>query len=157
MKQGHDTDFARTKRLTDRLPAWLLRPALRATAFVTQELGLDVPRLALQHEPFGSAMVSSIGMFGLPRGFAPLAWMYDVPVLVLVGEIADQPVAIEGRLEVRPILPISATIDHRYVDGWHVAKAMTAFRAYLAAPERYEPALSPASLRTTAASASGVP
>ena len=144
MKQGEDAAFARTKHLTDRLPVWLLRPALRATAFLTQELRLDVPQLALQREPFGSAMVSSVGMLGLPRGFIPLAWMYDVPLLILVGEIAEQPVAIDGRVEARPVLPMTATIDHRYVDGWHVARAMAAFREYLAAPERFEPALAPA-------------
>jgi 2-oxoacid dehydrogenases acyltransferase (catalytic domain) len=143
MKQGGDTDFARTKQMTDRLPAFLLRAALRATAFLTQELRLDISRLALHREPFGSAMVTSVGMLGLPRGFAPLAWMYDVPLLILAGEIDEQPVAVDGRVEVRPVLPITATIDHRYVDGWHVAKAMTAFRAYLAAPERFEPALLP--------------
>jgi pyruvate/2-oxoglutarate dehydrogenase complex dihydrolipoamide acyltransferase (E2) component len=85
--------------------------------------------------------VSSVGMLGLPHGFAPLAWMYDVPILLLVGEIADQPVAVEGRVEVRPMLPITATIDHRYVDGWHIATAMRAFREYLADPARFEPTL----------------
>jgi hypothetical protein len=36
---------------------------------------------------------------------------------------------------------LTAMIDHRYVDGWHVSKAMTAFCDYLAASERCEPAL----------------
>lgn len=139
MKRGDDPDFRRTKSLLDRIPVPLLRPVLRAAAFITEELGLEVRQLGLRREPFGSAMVSSVGMFGLPRGFVPLAWMYDVPVLLLVGEITDQPVVIDGRVTVRPVLPISATIDHRYVDGWHVAKAMAAFRDYLSAPERYEP------------------
>jgi len=141
LKRGNDADFARTKSLTDRVPPWLLRPVLRASAFLTQELRLELPKLGLHPSPFGSAMVSSIGMFGLPRGFAPLAWMYDVPALVLVGEIVEQPVADHGKVEVRPILPMTATIDHRYVDGWHVARLMRAFRAYLAEPEAYEPEL----------------
>jgi pyruvate dehydrogenase E2 component (dihydrolipoamide acetyltransferase) len=138
LKRGDDVEFARTKQLTDRLPPWLLRPALRASAFLTQRLRLDVPALGLHSSPFGSAMVSSVGMLGLPRGFIPLAWMYDVPILVLVGEITQQPVAIDGRVEARDVLPISATIDHRYVDGWQIAKLMRAFRAYLAEPERFE-------------------
>jgi pyruvate dehydrogenase E2 component (dihydrolipoamide acetyltransferase) len=141
MKQGHDRDFARSKRLMDALPQWLLRRALRATAFLTEDLALDVPWLALRHAPFGSAMVTSVGMFGLPQGFAPLAWMYDVPVLILVGEIASRAVVVDNRVEPRAVLPITATIDHRYVDGWHVSNAMKAFREYLAAPERFEPAL----------------
>lgn len=138
LKRGDDPGFARTKRLTDNLPSWLLRPALHASAFLTERLRLDLPRLGLHASPFGSAMVSSVGMFGLPRGFAPLAWMYDVPVLVLVGEIGEQAVVVDGRVVARPVLPLTATIDHRYVDGWHISKLMRAFRAYLAEPERFE-------------------
>jgi len=136
MKRGNDRDFARTKRLTDATPAWLLRPLLRASAFATEELGLDLPALALHRTPFGSAMVSNVGTFGLPQAFAPLAWLYDVPLLVLVGELTERAVAVEGRVVAQRVLPLSATIDHRYVDGWHVSKAIAAFREYLAAPER---------------------
>jgi pyruvate/2-oxoglutarate dehydrogenase complex dihydrolipoamide acyltransferase (E2) component len=139
MKAGRDRDFARSKRFMDALPPRLLRGALRATAFLTEQLQLDVPVLALHRSPFGSAMVTSVGMFGIPHGFAPLAWMYDVPLLVLVGEIAPRPVVENGVVVARDILPITATIDHRYADGWHVSRAMAAFREYLAAPERFEP------------------
>jgi pyruvate dehydrogenase E2 component (dihydrolipoamide acetyltransferase) len=139
MKSGHDRDFAKTKKLMDRTPPWVLRQVIRATTFVADDLGLDIPMLALRNNPFGSAMVTSVGMFGLPSGFAPLAWMYDVPVIVLVGEIAERAVAVDGKVEACPMLPITATIDHRYVDGWHISKAMAAFREYLAAPERFEP------------------
>ncbi len=140
MKQGNDRDLAQTKHLLDLTPSWLLRGVLKATAFLTQELELDVPALSLHRSPFGSAMVTNVGMFGLPQGFAPLAWMYDVPLLVLVGEITARGVVVDRRVEVRDILPITATIDHRYADGWHVSRAMSAFRAYLAAPESFEPA-----------------
>jgi pyruvate dehydrogenase E2 component (dihydrolipoamide acetyltransferase) len=141
MKQGHDRDLAKTKRMLDHTPSFLLRSVLKVTAFLTQELELDLPALSLHRAPFGSAMVTSVGMFGLPQGFAPLAWMYDVPLLILVGEITARPVVVDGRVAVRDILPITATIDHRYVDGWHVSQAMKAFRAYLAAPDQFEPAL----------------
>jgi pyruvate/2-oxoglutarate dehydrogenase complex dihydrolipoamide acyltransferase (E2) component len=65
-----------------------------------------------------------------------------VPLLVLVGEIAERPVVVGGRVVARPVLPVTATIDHRYVDGWHVGQAMAAFREYLVDPQRFEPALS---------------
>ena len=138
MKRGDDRDFERTKRLTDRTPSWLLRRLLRFTAFITEDVGLDVPFLALHRTPFGSAMVTSVGAFGLPQGFAPLAWIYDVPLLVLVGELAERAVVVGGSVVPRTVLPITATIDHRYVDGWHVGRAMNAFREYLATPERFE-------------------
>lgn len=142
LKSGRDPDFARTKRVMDHLPPSLLRVALRVSALVTEGLRREIPALGLRRCPFGSAMVSSVGMLGLPQGFAPLAWMYDVPVLVLVGELTEKPVAVAGRVEVREVLPMTATIDHRYADGWQISKLMTAFREYLAAPERFEPALS---------------
>lgn len=139
MKQGRDKDFSKTKSFMDRTPPWILRPVLRAATFIADDLGMDIAPLALRNNPFGSAMVTSVGMFGLPGGFAPLAWMYDVPVLLLVGEIVDRAVVINGEVQVCPMLPITATIDHRYVDGWHVSKAMAAFREYMAEPERFEP------------------
>jgi pyruvate dehydrogenase E2 component (dihydrolipoamide acetyltransferase) len=140
MKAGRDRDFSRSKRMMDALPPRILRRALHATAFLTEQLQLDLPMLALRRSPFGSAMITSVGMFGLPQGFGPLAWMYDVPLLVLVGEIAERPVVEAGMVVARPILPITATIDHRYVDGWHISVAMKAFREYLAAPTAFEPA-----------------
>jgi len=140
IKTGRDREFSRSKRLMDALPPRLLRGALRLTALLTERLQLDLPALALRRSPFGSAMVTSVGMFGLPQGFAPLAWMYDVPLLVLVGEITVRPVVADGVVVPRAVLPVTATIDHRYVDGWHVSVAMKAFREYLAAPERFEQA-----------------
>jgi len=141
LKSGSDPDFARTKRLMDHLPPTLLRAALRLGALVTEDLRREVPALGLRRFPFGSAMVSSVGMLGLPQGFAPLAWMYDVPLLVLVGELTSKAVVVDGRVEVREVLPITATIDHRYADGWHISKLMRAFREYLEAPGQFEPPL----------------
>ena len=123
LKAGEDRELARTKRLTDRLPHWVLRPMSRATAFVSQTLRLDVPALGLHPMPFGSAMITNVATFGLPQGFAPLAWMYDVPLLVLVGEITERALVVDGRVVARAVLPITATIDHRFVDGWHVSEA----------------------------------
>ena len=143
MKKGDDPDFARSKGMMEVLPRALLRPALRFAAWIAGDHATGIPALGVAASPFGSAMVTSVGMFGLPMGFAPLAWMYCVPLLVLAGEITDRPVVVDGRVEVRPIIPISATIDHRYVDGAHLGRALKAFRTYLADPAAFEPALGP--------------
>ena len=52
------------------------------------------------------------------------------------------PVAVRGRVEVRPMLPITATIDHRYADGWHISQLLKAFKAYMADFAAFEPVLS---------------
>ncbi|MFO0550539.1 MAG: 2-oxo acid dehydrogenase subunit E2 [Polyangiaceae bacterium] len=137
-KNGQDADLAKSKNVMEALPKHLLRAALHLSAFIAGDLDKGIDALALRSSPFGSAMVTSVGMFGLPMGFAPLAWMYKVPILVLVGEVTEKPVAVQGRVEIRPILPICATIDHRWVDGWHISKLMGSFKAYLADPSAFE-------------------
>jgi pyruvate dehydrogenase E2 component (dihydrolipoamide acetyltransferase) len=139
LKAGDDPGFERAKRAMAALPQPILRWALRAAAWLAGERGIGIPALGIEPTPFGSAMVSSVGMLGIPTGFTPLSSMYRVPIIVLVGEISDQPVAVAGRVEVRPMLPVTATIDHRYADGAELAVALQAFRAYLEAPAEFEP------------------
>jgi pyruvate/2-oxoglutarate dehydrogenase complex dihydrolipoamide acyltransferase (E2) component len=145
LREGRDHDFVRSKRLMDALPRPLMRAALHATAFLAQTLQLDLPRLGVQKSPFGSAMISSVGSLGLSHGFAPLCWAYDVPLLLLVGQIAERPVVEDGKVLPRPLLPLAVTIDHRYVDGVHLSRAMRTFRAYLQSPASFEPELEPSS------------
>lgn len=137
-RDGRDPDLARAKRSMQALPKSILRAALRVSALLASDLDLSLRALGLKASPFGSAMVSSVGMFGLPTGFAPLAWMYRVPVLVLVGETFEKAVVVDGKVVACPVLPISATIDHRYVDGWHVSRLFKSFKEYLADPGAFE-------------------
>ena len=92
MKEGRDPDLAKTKRAMQLLPKTVLRRALRLSAFIAGDADKSLAALGLKHSPFGSAMVTSVGMFGLPMGFAPISWTYKVPILLLVGEIADKAV-----------------------------------------------------------------
>jgi pyruvate dehydrogenase E2 component (dihydrolipoamide acetyltransferase) len=139
MKRGDDPEFAKTKRTISGISRRLLRPSMRLSAWVAGDRNRGIKALGVKPAPFGSAMITSIGMFGIPQGFAPLARFYKMPLLVLVGEIHDKPVAIDGRVEVRPVLPLTATIDHRYADGWHIGQLIKPFRAYMENPAAFEP------------------
>jgi pyruvate/2-oxoglutarate dehydrogenase complex dihydrolipoamide acyltransferase (E2) component len=139
LEHGDETSFTEAKAVLQRLPRPLLRVALRIVAWAAGERAWHIPRMRVSATPFGSAMVSSVGMFGLPNGFAPLARMYRVPLFILAGEIRERPVAVAGRVEVRPVLSLSATIDHRYVDASHLADALAALKRYLEAPAESEP------------------
>lgn len=139
LKAGKDREFSRTKRFMETMPRPVMRGALKATVWISEKLQLDVPPLALHKNPFGSAIITSVGMFGLPRGFAPIAWLYDVPLLVLVGEVEERPVVVDHQVVARPVIPICVTVDHRYVDGFQIGEALRAFRAYMADPAAHEP------------------
>lgn len=152
ISDGSDATFGRTKRLLEVLPPWALRPAIRMGAWLTSDLDLDLPRLGLRRESFGSAMITSVGMWGVSRAYSPLARYYRVPLLVLVGAVEQRPVAVAGQVVVRPMLTLTATFDHRYVDGSHAARFARAVQEYCADPVRHEPTSRPA---TTAATGTG--
>lgn len=141
LRAGDDPTFGRTKGLLNHLPEWVLRRLLRLLAYLTIDRDLDLTRLGLPRQAFGSAMVTSVGMFGIRKAYAPLSPYYRVPLLVLVGEATPRPVAVAGRVEVRPIVTLSVTLDHRYLDAFQAAKLSEHLLEYCAAPQDFEPPL----------------
>jgi pyruvate/2-oxoglutarate dehydrogenase complex dihydrolipoamide acyltransferase (E2) component len=141
IRTGTDPEFGRTKTMLEGVPGWLLRPAMRLSAFLTTDLDLDLPRLGLPRQPFGGAMVTSVGMWGVTRAFSPLSPYYRLPVLVLVGAVQEKAVVVAGRVVARPMLTLTATFDHRYADGVQAAQFAAAVRDYLVNPAMFEPAL----------------
>jgi hypothetical protein len=139
IRSGDDAEFGRTKTLLNRLPSPLLRVGLRLSAWLTSDLNLNLPRLGLPRQAFGSAMVSSVGATGIAHAYSPLAAYYRVPLLVLVGAIQEKAVVVAGSVVARPILTLTATADHRYLDGVRAARFAAAARNYLLAPATFEP------------------
>ena len=136
-----DVELGKTKRMLSRTPRRLLGVSMRAAAWLTTDRNIDLKEQGLPRQPFGSAMVSSVGMFGIQHAYAPLSPYYRIPFLVLVGEVTERPAVVDGKVVPRPILTISATMDHRYVDGFHAARLARSVREYLDDPKRFEPAL----------------
>ena len=117
-----------------RVPA-LLRPiALRAVETAIYDLGLNLTRLGVPRDAFGSAMVTNVGMFGLPHGFAPLVPFSRVPIVLTVGAVHDGPVVVDGAVVVRPILPVGVTLDHRILDGYQAGKLAQRFQEVMGDP-----------------------
>jgi pyruvate/2-oxoglutarate dehydrogenase complex dihydrolipoamide acyltransferase (E2) component len=135
---GTDATFGRSKRLLTLLPPSLLDGALRLGAWLTSDLNVDLTALGMPRQAFGSAMVTSVGMWGIRHAYSPLAAYYRVPVLVCIGAVSERPVSVQGRIVARPMLTLTATFDHRYVDGYQAALFASAVEGYCREPERYE-------------------
>jgi pyruvate dehydrogenase E2 component (dihydrolipoamide acetyltransferase) len=75
-----------------------------------------------------SAPVASLSNLG-GRGVDAFTGIVPVGQLLLltVGRVAARPVAIEGRLAVRPTLIATLNVDHRYLDGDQAADVIEAF------------------------------
>jgi pyruvate dehydrogenase E2 component (dihydrolipoamide acetyltransferase) len=131
-------ELDKAKRMMAILPPRVLGWTLRLSAFLTSNLHLNLKATGMPREAFGGAMVTNVGVFGITEGWAPLSPIYRVPIIVLVGEVETRPWVVGDRVEPRPVLPLMATIDHRWVDGYGIAGFVESFKKYVANPLAYE-------------------
>lgn len=156
IRTGRDPMFRQTKVLAMRLPALVLRPVLDTIAFITEDLQLPVPLLGLEARPFGSFLVTNVGTYGLDSSYAAIATSCHAPGGVMVGAIREKPVVIDHEVVARPVLPLSAMIDHRYIDGYQGAVIARVVRDYLEDPWRFDPIPAPVPAEGLAEVLSGV-
>jgi pyruvate/2-oxoglutarate dehydrogenase complex dihydrolipoamide acyltransferase (E2) component len=137
VRRGEDRVVARTRRTLDVIPTVLSRVVFEAIGFLQYDLNLDLRALGLPKDPFGSAMVTSVGSLGISHAWAPLVPM-RVPIVVALGKVEDKPVVRDGEVVIRPVCTIGATFDHRIMDGLLAGKLSEAVTEYLADPAAYE-------------------
>lgn len=134
IKAGDDKEFEKVKKTMDMMPGWLMATLLKFMSHILYGLNIWSPLLGSPRDGFGSAMVTSVGMLGLQRGFAPLVPYSRCPIVITVGKIEHKAVVKNGKIEVGEILPICATMDHRLIDGVGASKIFKAFSEYLEKP-----------------------
>jgi len=134
IRADEDPALAKSRGAFARLPWWLLRPAVRLTDVLANELAIDLPEQGLPRDPFGSAVVTSVGMFGIDTAFAPFVPLGRCPMLILVPEVRPRPWVVGDRIEVRPVLRLCATFDHRAIDGFRAGAFADTVRSLLADP-----------------------
>jgi pyruvate dehydrogenase E2 component (dihydrolipoamide acetyltransferase) len=63
----------------------------------------------------GTFTISNLGIFGIDRFTAVL----NPPqaAILAVGQVSEQPVAVDGEVVVRPVAHLTLTCDHRAIDG----------------------------------------
>jgi pyruvate dehydrogenase E2 component (dihydrolipoamide acetyltransferase) len=128
LRAGTDDDYNKSMGVVRKLPTQLLRPLLWLTGWLASSLGINAKPLGVTKFPFGSAVVTSVGMFGLDEAWVPPTPFARVPLYVLIGAIGDKAVVEDGELVSRPMLTVTATIDHRFIDGFQGGVLARAFR-----------------------------
>ena len=134
LRKGEDKDFQKSQSSLAWMPTWLIRPLLWTTGWVTSSLGIALPMFGLSSFPFGSCMITSVGMFGLDEGYAPHTPFARVPMIVLIGAMRDTPIVENGEVVIAPMITLTATIDHRYIDGSQGANLAKTIRNFFENP-----------------------
>jgi len=129
-----DEPTQRSAQRLSRLPPALLRGGMRLGELLTYDFDLNLSRLGVPYDAFGSCMVTNVAGYGLTLGWAPLFPPARVPIVLTIGAVHDAPAAVDGRVEVRPMLSIGVSFDHRLLDGYQAGTMAKRFREVLANP-----------------------
>jgi pyruvate dehydrogenase E2 component (dihydrolipoamide acetyltransferase) len=108
------------------MPGFLVRFFLWLTALFSYTLNIRFP--GIPRDPFGGCILTNVGMFGLDVAYAPLVPYSRVPLILLVGEAKKRPVVVGDKLEVREVVTVNATVDHRFCDGALLGKMVKVVR-----------------------------
>ena len=134
IRKRRDTDLQKSQSLLRAVPAPLLGAVMKATAFAMYDVGVDLSWAGVPSDPFGTVVVTNVGVLGVEQGFAPFMPQGRAAAMFTVGKIRDEVVAVDGRPEVRPVLTLGGTFDHRVVDGFHLGRMSGLLREILADP-----------------------
>ncbi|HKJ79057.1 MAG TPA: 2-oxo acid dehydrogenase subunit E2 [Prolixibacteraceae bacterium] len=134
-RQGDENKTMQSKNKLSSFP-WPFRKWLfRLYRTLTIHWGISVPFLGLNANSFGSYVVSNIGSIGLDTGYAALLPSANVSIVMILGKVAKKPVVINDEIVVRKILMLSATLDHRLVDGSHGGKMFRVIKQIIKNPD----------------------
>ena len=138
VRTGDDGEIGRKRSLLRAIPGVAMPALVRLMEALTFLVPGEFEGLGIGSDPFGSAMVSSIGSFDIDNAFAPLVPASRSPLVVLPGAIHQEPVVDdEGEVVAREVIEICSTGDHRCYDGYQGAKYVDALRAMVEHPREH--------------------
>ncbi len=124
-------------------PAGLMVPVIHnANEKTILELARDVWRLAelsrtreiqLKDLQGSTFTITNIGSLG--GEFATPVINYPECAILALGRISDKPVVVDGKIEIRKVLPLSLSFDHRIIDGAMAAKFVSEIKRHLEDPD----------------------
>ena len=134
-REGRDDKALSRRDPLAQIP-WPFRTWLfRFMRWFVYEWGGSIPGSGFSKDMFGSTLVTNIGSIGLHYGVPALQPASNLSAVFAIGRIHDSVKVIDGEMQVRSIMPLSVTFDHRIVDGAHVGRILKAALYYFANPK----------------------
>jgi pyruvate dehydrogenase E2 component (dihydrolipoamide acetyltransferase) len=135
IRTGQDKAMKKSKDTIRKVPFLFMNFFMNTLGFLLYTLNLDLRWAGLPRDPFGGAVVTSIGSLGLDVAYVPLVPYTRVPIFIAPGEVKSVPVVDEsGAIVVGRMMGVHATFDHRFIDGAHAAKLNKSFRRVMEHP-----------------------
>ncbi len=141
IRRNEDEEVTKTKNNLQWVPPGLLKIALKVLDVIGYELNIKVP--GYPRDPFGSSMVTSMGMFGIAKAWAPLFPPSHCPIVLMVGAVERRPWVItdeagQEALVIRDVGSLCVAFDHRIMDGVLGARLTRRIDELLRDPEQLD-------------------
>jgi 2-oxoglutarate dehydrogenase E2 component (dihydrolipoamide succinyltransferase) len=91
-------------------------------------------KLTIEDMAGGTFTISNGGVFGSLMG-TPIINLPQTAVLGLHA-IKDRPVAVNGKIEIRPMMYLALTYDHRLLDGREAVQFLIKVKEYIEDPRK---------------------
>lgn len=137
IREENDPQFQKIFDMTKWIPTWVLKAMVRMNEFLVFNLGIHAPSLGIVKDPFGSAMVTSVGALETPPGLAPLVPPSRCPFIMCIGLTEKKAKVIDNQIVIQEVLPYTVTFDHRFVDGLTASRLYKRFSEIVENPEKY--------------------
>jgi len=134
VREHEDPLLEQTKKLFNYMPPVVMGPLLRLVARLQYDFNFDLSAVGIPNDPFGSAIVTSVGVLGITEAFPPLLTFTRVPAILAVGAVEDRPGVRGGQVVAVPTMRIAATFDHRVIDGFQGGKLAKTFKDIMQNP-----------------------
>jgi len=130
-----DKELEQTRQSMQLVPAFFINRFLKILSFLLYTLNLNLKWLGMPKDPFGGAIITSIGSLGLQTGYVPIVPYTRVPIYIAPGAISREAVVEGDTIVIGHMLDVNVTFDHRIIDGAHAADLGAAVRRVLSNPE----------------------
>lgn len=132
VRKRKEQSLEKGKGLVALVPFMLMNVFLKVLSFFMYTLNLNVP--GVPRDAFGGATITNVGSLGLDMAFVPLVPYTRVPIFVAPGAVTDEPVVEDGRVVPGKVMRLSASFDHRFIDGLHASVLAKTVRELLENP-----------------------
>ena len=134
-RKGNENEDMQSKTVLSSIP-WPFRNwVFKLYRTLTIKWGVSMPGIGIDPNSFGSFIVSNIGSVGLDTGYGSLLPSSNISFVMVLGTINKKPVVVNDEIVIRKIMAISATLDHRVVDGSHGGRMFRLIKHFIKNPE----------------------
>ncbi len=126
-----DPEFRLVKKIFKYAPSFFSRAILDITAFLSYTLNLDLTRLGIPKDSFGSIMVTNVSSFDMGLTFTPIAPYTRIPIVICISRVEKRPVVRDDKLTIAEQLDLGIHFDHRLIDGAQISLFLKSLRHHL--------------------------